>query len=170
MNEYDETLDGVAQFHVAFGCTTRMRPEMPELTQEQKLDMFKLAHMLAGVASEAHRLAERHGGEGPFTRVQLITEECGELADSIARGDLVNLLRELADLTYVVDGSYLHFGLGGLKLEAFREVQRANMSKLDAEGRPVKNAAGRVQKPPGWTPPDLGPMVELALNPTRREP
>lgn len=37
----------------------------------------------------------------------------------------------------------------------FTEVQRSNMAKLQPDGTVRKNEFGKVQKPPGWTAPDL---------------
>lgn len=39
--------------------------------------------------------------------------------------------------------------------DCFAEVQRSNMAKLNSDGTYTKNAAGKVQKPASWTPPDL---------------
>lgn len=50
-------------------------------------------------------------------------------------------------------------GLEKYREAAFREVHRANMSKLGADGKPILNEAGRVVKGPGYTPPNLAAVV-----------
>lgn len=160
----DETLSGVAEFHRVFKCVTRERPEAPELTEEQTEDMGRLATLLTRASQEAFRCAARHGGDATFTRIQLIAEELSELAEALQEEDIVAVLDALTDLTYVVDGSYLTFGLGNLKLPAFREVQRSNMSKLGPDGEPIVNEAGRVVKGPDYSPPNLEPLVASRLD------
>ena len=54
------------------------------------------------------------------------------------------LLKELADLRYVVEGTAVAFGLD---IEgAFAEVHRSNMSKLGPDGKPLYRADGKVLK------------------------
>lgn len=42
---------------------------------------------------------------------------------------------------------------------AFAEVQRSNMSKLGADGKPLYNEAGKIQKGPGYSEPNLLPFL-----------
>ena len=88
-------------------------------------------------------------------RLHLCLEELSELAEAMSKKDIVGCLDALCDMRYVADGTTLALGLEGAWGAAFREVHRSNMSKLDAEGRPVKNEAGRVIKGPEYSPPDL---------------
>lgn len=55
------------------------------------------------------------------------------------------------------------FGLGLTKYRdaGFAEVQRANMSKLGDDGKPVLNNAGRVVKGPNYQPPDLARVMAI---------
>lgn len=43
--------------------------------------------------------------------------------------------------------------------EAFAEVQRSNMSKLDTDGRPLYNEAGKILKGPNFSQPKLAPFL-----------
>ena len=89
-------------------------------------------------------------------RVALIREELNELEEALEAGDPVAVLDALADLTYVVEGSYLAFGLAFLKDSAFNEVHRSNMSKLGADGKPIYHPETRkVLKGPNYSKPDL---------------
>jgi predicted HAD superfamily Cof-like phosphohydrolase len=72
---------------------------------------------------------------------------------------LGRLLKELADLRYVTDGCAVTFGLP--IDEAFAEVHRSNMSKLGSDGRPVKDAGGKVLKGPNYTEADMSQFVPL---------
>jgi hypothetical protein len=43
--------------------------------------------------------------------------------------------------------------------EAFKRVYISNMSKLDDDGRPVRDEAGRILKGPNYVPPNLEDLV-----------
>ena len=67
------------------------------------------------------------------------------------------LLKELADLRYVLEGAAVSFGL---PIDAaFAEVHRSNMSKLGPDGKPIKDAGGKVLKGPNYSPADLTHLV-----------
>jgi predicted HAD superfamily Cof-like phosphohydrolase len=90
-------------------------------------------------------------------RTRLLDEETAEFADAAARRDLVGMADALADVVYVAYGSALTFGLD---LDAvLREVHASNMSKLDAQGRPVKRDDGKVLKSPRYYPPDVAGVI-----------
>jgi predicted HAD superfamily Cof-like phosphohydrolase len=96
-------------------------------------------------------------------RFQYIDEEIAELKEAAyaasANPNAANkamLLRELADVLYVVMGFAVSFGL---PLEqGFERVHAANMSKL-IDGKAVRNAQGKVMKGPNFQPPVLEDLV-----------
>lgn len=90
-------------------------------------------------------------------RMALIEEEVGELRDALDRGDVAATADALADITYVVYGAALTFGID---LDAvIAEVHRSNLSKLGADGRPVLREDGKVLKGPAYTPPDVAGVL-----------
>lgn len=92
------------------------------------------------------------GGLGSL-RVELLREEFEEFADAVENADLVAIADALADIVYVAYGSALTYGID---LDAvLREVHRANMSKLGADGRPLMRGDGKVLKPATYSPPDV---------------
>ncbi|WP_253913349.1 nucleoside triphosphate pyrophosphohydrolase family protein [Pseudoruegeria sp. HB172150] len=88
-------------------------------------------------------------------RISILEEEVQELREAVAAGDLVEVLDALCDIQYVLDGTFLEFGMHGVKTEAVAEVHASNMSKLGADGRPVLREDGKVLKGPNFRPPDL---------------
>ena len=88
-----------------------------------------------------------------FLRVKLIREELKELEEAIVYNDIVGVADALTDLLYVIYGAGHTFGVDLDK--CFDEVHRSNMTKLDADGRAIKNDYGKVMKGPNYTPPDL---------------
>jgi predicted HAD superfamily Cof-like phosphohydrolase len=94
-------------------------------------------------------------------RVGLLVEEVQELKDALEANDIVEVLDALTDIQYVLDGAYLSFGLSHLKEQAFAEVQRSNLSKLGADGKPIRRESdGKVMKGPNYSAPNLAQFLE----------
>ena len=87
-------------------------------------------------------------------RLTLVSEEFDEVC---AAETPDNLLKELADLVYVAYGYAAAFGWD--LDEAVRRVHASNMSKLDDEGQPIKQANGKVTKGPNYEPPTLTDLM-----------
>ena len=68
-------------------------------------------------------------------RLSLILEEYTELEDAIAEGHMEGIADALTDILYVTYGAGHAFGIDLDK--CFEEVQRSNMSKLGADGKPI---------------------------------
>lgn len=121
--------DLVLDFHRAFGL-----PHSPEPTLEVPPELAAL-------------------------RLRLLAEEADELRDAMDRADLVAIADALADITYVIFGTAVTYGID---LEAVvREVHRSNMSKLDSRGRPVLRADGKVLKSSAYIAPDVNTVLAL---------
>lgn len=103
-------------------------------------------------------------------RARLIREEYEEVMaelDMLTRASnttttyaiCARLLKELADLRYVVEGCAITFGLD---IEgAFVETHQSNMSKLGADGKPITDAGGKVLKGPNYRPADMTKFVKI---------
>lgn len=93
-------------------------------------------------------------------RVNLLQEEVDELKEALEQGDMVEVLDALTDIQYVLDGTYLSFGLQDVKTPAFEEVQRSNMSKLGEDGKPiVREEDGKILKGPNYFKPDIAQFI-----------
>jgi predicted HAD superfamily Cof-like phosphohydrolase len=88
-------------------------------------------------------------------RVRLIAEELEEYRQAAEAGDLVGVADALSDLAYVLYGTYVAHGLQAEAEALFAEVHASNMSKLDADGKPVLREDGKVLKSARFRPPDL---------------
>lgn len=83
-----------------------------------------------------------------------------ELWDAVQTGKISpNLLKEGADLLYVLLGTFVSLGLGGQLIEAYKRVHESNMSKLDDNGKPIYRNDGKVLKGPNYKPPNLEDLV-----------
>lgn len=90
-------------------------------------------------------------------RQALIEEEVAELAAAARAGDLIAVADALADIVYVAYGTAHVYGID---LDAvLDEVHTSNMTKLGADGRPIRRADGKVLKGPGYRPPDIAAVL-----------
>ena len=86
-------------------------------------------------------------------RLSLILEEYTELEDAVAEGHMEGIADALTDILYVTYGAGHAFGIDLDK--CFEEVQRSNMSKLGADGKPIYRDDGKIMKGPNYSEPDL---------------
>ena len=90
-------------------------------------------------------------------RIDLIKEELDELSDAMKNKDLLEVADALTDILYVTYGAGHAFGIN--LDQCFEEVQNSNMSKLDENGKPIYNDAGKVMKGPNYFKPNLSKFV-----------
>jgi predicted HAD superfamily Cof-like phosphohydrolase len=99
-------------------------------------------------------------------RVELIREEFyDELIPALMSGDLVETADACIDLIYVTLGLLVEMGVDAEPL--FDEVQRSNMSKFGADGKPIIAGPndpdgifeGRVKKGPNYFKPNLTALI-----------
>lgn len=153
--EMMNSLDRVKEFHEAFDCPVAPHPLIPDGPGTAVL--FAVAaklHMLRNVLREYSAVDAR------CLRLSLDVEEVGESATALAKRDLVGLLDAYGDKDYIDMGSVLTFGFELVFEEACRRIHESNMSKLGPDGKPVKDASGKVIKGPNYKPVDLTDLVD----------
>lgn len=91
-------------------------------------------------------------------RYDLIKEELEELGQAIKDKDIKEVADALTDILYVTYGAGHAFGIDLDK--CFEEVQSSNMSKLDANGKPIYDENGKVMKGPNYFKPDLSKFIK----------
>jgi len=91
-------------------------------------------------------------------RYDLIKEETNELEQAMETKNLKEIADALTDILYVTYGAGYAYGIDLDK--CFKEVQRANMSKLGEDGKPIYNEKGKVMKGPNYSAPNLKQFVE----------
>ena len=91
-------------------------------------------------------------------RYDLIKEELDELEKAMKTKNLKEVADALTDILYVTYGAGCAYGIDLDK--CFKEVQRANMSKLGKDGKPIFNDKGKVMKGPNYIEPNLKQFVE----------
>jgi predicted HAD superfamily Cof-like phosphohydrolase len=88
----------------------------------------------------------------------LIKEEVDEFNQAYAKYDHVEMLDALIDILVVTTGA-IH-SMGADAEGAWKEVMQTNFAKIDSEtGKVRKREDGKVLKPLGWVPPNLGSFL-----------
>ncbi|WP_311469707.1 bifunctional GNAT family N-acetyltransferase/nucleoside triphosphate pyrophosphohydrolase family protein [uncultured Actinomyces sp.] len=139
----------VRRFHRLYGLP--IRTDGPGLERESlHMRMSLIAEEFAELVGAVYGKAARGEIEAAWGRAAAADD--GE-RDTVAAADA------LADLVYVVYGMALETGIDLAAVLA--EVQRSNMSKLGADGRPVYRGDGKVLKGPDYFPPDVAGVLGI---------
>ena len=93
-------------------------------------------------------------------RHELMREENDEYLAAAEQGNLVEVADALGDQLYILCGTILKHGLQHKIEEVFLEIQRSNMSKLDADGRPIYREDGKVLKSERYFRPDIAAVLD----------
>jgi len=125
-----DTIGAVEEFHNAFGITNNYELTS-ELTESDVLLRYKLMH-----------------------------EENEEYLEAAQNGDIVEIADALGDMLYILCGTILKHGLQDKISEVFQEIQRSNMSKLDADGKPIYREDGKVLKSELYFKPDIKTILD----------
>lgn len=92
------------------------------------------------------------------SRLKMLSEEFREYMEAEKLGDPTNICKEAADMVIVIYGTIA--AAYGVDLDkVIREVMASNMTKVKPDGTVIKNEWGKVQKPEGYRPPDLAPIL-----------
>ena len=129
------------------------------LTFAEAVGHVRTFHEAFGIPNAAAPVASI-GDRDALLRYKLIREENEEYLEAALRGDLVEVADALGDILYILCGTLLKHGLEHKIDEVFREIQRSNMSKLGADGKPVMRADGKVLKSDRYRRPDLRAILE----------
>jgi len=134
----------VVAFHVANDQPILKRPQVPSddrVRLRLALIAEEFVELLAASVSDLFEVGDE---------LRIVTDF---LKAAHVRVDLPEFVDALADLDYVVEGTRLEFGIDGDPIAA--EVHRSNMSKLGADGKPVRREDGKIMKGPNYSPPDI---------------
>ncbi len=126
-----ETIEAVEKFHDAFGIKNHYEPTVALTEAEIEL------------------------------RFNLMESENEEYLEAAKSGGLVEVADAIGDQLYSLCGTILRHGLQHKIAEVFQEIQRSNMSKLDAEGKPIYREDGKVLKSELYFRPDIKSILDL---------
>ncbi len=128
-------------------------------TNKTTIEMVQEFHETYGLPVESEQTLASDKTQN--LRINLLAEELDELKDALADNDPIEVLDALIDLQYVLDGAFLSFGMQDVKMDAFNEVHRSNMSKLGEDGKPIRRKEdGKVMKGPNYFKPDMAQFIK----------
>ena len=123
-------LNAVAEFHSVFGIESAKTPVAS--IPEQKV----------------------------LLRYNLMKEENEEYLKAAQNKDLIEVADALGDMLYILCGTILSHGMQHKITEVFNEIQRSNMSKLGANGKPIYRQDGKVLKGPNYFKPNIASILD----------
>lgn len=142
----------VAEFHRAFGTEDPSIPSVPS-HEVMALRLRLISEEFRETKAEADRIiAHQRAGGNPHELIPIMQ----------------NLVKELCDLRYVVEGTLLAAGVTDPDAP-YDEVHRSNMSKLGADGKPIRREDGKVLKGPNYRPVDPDKMFPQIIEGTAQE-
>lgn len=92
-------------------------------------------------------------------RFELMKEENEEYLEAAQDNDLVEVADALGDMLYILCGTIIEHGMQDKITEVFEEIQRSNMSKLGADGKPIYREDGKVLKGPNYFKPNISEIL-----------
>jgi len=92
-------------------------------------------------------------------RFELMQEENEEYLEAANNNDLTEVADALGDMLYILCGTILEHGMQHKIEEVFNEIQRSNMSKLGADGKPIYREDGKVLKGPSYFKPNIAEIL-----------
>lgn len=135
MNNYERK---VRDFHLAFDIGVDMPVTSDLLAFRKKLIGEEVEELYAEI--DKARTEIENGG-------------------SVTRETMAAMLKELADVQYILSGMIVTFGMPADRV--FERVHQSNMSKLGHDGKPVRRDDGKVMKGPNYHPPILGDLIDV---------
>jgi predicted HAD superfamily Cof-like phosphohydrolase len=129
------------------------------MTLQESIDMVRQFHDAFGIPN-ADKPTARLSDDDIHLRYKLMREENEEYLEAAREGDLVEIADALGDMLYILCGTMLKHGLEGKIEEVFQEIQKSNMSKLDADGKPIYREDGKVMKSELYFKPDIARILQ----------
>jgi predicted HAD superfamily Cof-like phosphohydrolase len=126
---------------------------------KNQLEAVQLFHESFGLGVEQAPKASL-GDAVNMLRYNLMKEENEEYLEAAQNNDLTEVADALGDMLYILCGTIISHGLQHKITEVFEEIQRSNMSKLGADGKPIYREDGKVMKGPNYFKPDFRKILE----------
>ena len=126
---------------------------------KSKLNAVELFHNSFGLGV-SKEIRANLGEAKNLLRFNLMDEENKEYLEAANNNDLVEVADALGDMLYILCGTILEHGMQYKIEEVFEEIQRSNMSKLGADGKPIYREDGKVLKGPNYFKPNIVDILD----------
>lgn len=126
---------------------------------QDKIKAVTLFHTAFGIGFS--EIQQANLGESKNNlRFNLMDEENKEYLEAAMNNDMVEVADALGDMLYILCGTIIEHGMQHKIEEVFNEIQRSNMSKLGADGKPIYREDGKVLKGPNYFKPNITEILE----------
>jgi hypothetical protein len=153
MERWNKLVGMVKEFYIAFG-------QQEFLEKEMTADRMKLREKMFKEEQTEYEVAEKNND-----KVEMLDAVCdmyyihiGTLLEQ-NRGDVEKVALRIFFLederTRKIFNWEVENGFDKILIQAFEEVHRSNMSKLDENGKPIYREDGKIIKGPNFFPPNL---------------
>ena len=126
---------------------------------KNKLAAVELFHKSFGLGV-SKTLVSDLGESKNLLRFNLMAEENKEYLEAAKNNDMIEVADALGDMLYILCGTILEHGMQYKIEEVFNEIQRSNMSKLGADGKPIYREDGKVLKGPNYFNPNIESILK----------
>ena len=126
---------------------------------KKQLDSVKEFHEAFG---QANGLYVKNLNQDEYElRYRLMAEENDEYLQACKDNNIEEIADALGDQLYILCGTILKHGLQHKIQLVFSEIHRSNMSKLDADGKPILREDGKILKSDRYFPPDIKRILQM---------
>ena len=126
---------------------------------KKKIKAVKKFHKAFGIGFKKEPIA-KFPEKKLQLRFDLMEEENREYLEAARNNDLIEVADALGDMLYILCGTILEHGMQYKIEEVFNEIQRSNMSKLGADGKPIYREDGKVMKGPNYFKPNISTILD----------
>ena len=137
----------------------KSKGKLQTIIMKDKIAAVELFHSSFGLGIR-HDMKADLGVKKNTLRFNLMDEENKEYLEAATNNDLVEVADALGDMLYILCGTILEHGMQYKIEEVFEEIQRSNMSKLGADGKPIYREDGKVLKGPNYFKPNIKEILE----------
>ncbi len=133
--------------------------ERTDMTIQDTIGAVEIFHDAFGISNNQAPTTELSDNDIEL-RHRLMQEENDEYLEAAKNKDLIEVADALGDQLYILCGTILKHGMQHKIAEVFEEIQRSNMSKLDADGKPIYREDGKVLKSELYFKPNIKSILE----------
>jgi len=126
---------------------------------KHKIKAVELFHTSFGLGV-SDTMQANLGRNKNLLRFNLMDEENKEYLEAAENDDMVEVADALGDMLYILCGTILEHGMQFKIEEVFEEIQKSNMSKLGADGKPIYREDGKVLKGPNYFKPNIEEILD----------
>lgn len=126
---------------------------------ELKNAIEKVSEFMEACGQEVKTRASNVEDSTSSLRYNLMSEENREYLVACLQNNKVEILDALIDMSYILFGTIASHGMTEEFIKGFTLVHENNMTKVQSDGKVLKNPEGKILKPEGYKPVDLSSLI-----------